>query len=656
MTNRSFLWFIGFFSILIVFYWLFDYANSKQHLTAALVEKTLSIHRLIGPELEFSAKIREEFMDERRTRIEGSADIISQMVLNGRLSDKALDRISEINHFSHIFIWNQNKKLIHFHQSSDYEFPDSLNAAILSQANDLIEKNNSGFIELFNVVDTNLVFLGYTGVLSGFQRILILSDARYRENLLRNLGFQRLIENFSNDQAVSFIRVNDGLSDIAGFGTETQGVLIKNLSVYSPVGYSLWISNDSTGNWLIKSKEQVSVGDKTLTIFTGIVANELGDLPSLVLIKGVSTLLGAWLIMGLGLLYFESRKKYFSTIDEREFIRHQSESMIEGLPEGLLVLSDASKVLVVNRKIELWFSVKRKDIFGKTVSEFPDHLKKVISSMEINNLTNFQIPDSPGFDRELVVSRTFYPGNPAFYVFIFTDVTDFQKLQTEMDNRKRLSELGTLSAGLAHEIRNPINTLGLILQRIRAENENLNPDVQPMLSAGLSEINRINRLIEEILTFARSRASAKVQLGIDDLISRLKNRLEVQIRETGVIFETDLSQTSLSVFTDPLKLLQILENLILNAVTVSSPGSLVALRVRSDEKIVKFYICDSGPGIPKENRDQIFYPFFTTRQDGTGLGLFLVNQYANQTGIKVSLTSVLGKGTIFTLTLRKQEH
>lgn len=656
MTNRSFLWFIGFFSMLIVFYWLFDYASSKQHLTLTLVEKSLSIHRLIGPELEFSAKIREEFMDERRTRIEGSADIINQMVLNGRLSDQALERISEINHFSHIFIWNQNKKLIHYHQSSDYQFPDSLNNTILSQANDLIEKNNPGFIELFNVVDTNLVFLGFTGMLGGFERILILSDARYRENLLKNLGFQRLIENFSNDPAIAFIRVSDGSQELAGFGTDRQGVDKKNLSAYSPSGFSLWLNNDSTGNWLIKSKQELRIGGKTLTIFTGVVADELGDLPGLVLIKGISSLLGAWLILGLGVLYFESRKKYFSTIDEKEFIRHQSESMIEGLPEGLLVLSDAGKVLIVNRKIELWFSVKRKDIFGKSVSEFPEQLGKVISAMELNNLTSFQIPVSPGFDRELVVSRTFYTGTPAFFVFIFTDVTEFQKLQTEMDTRKRLSELGTLSAGLAHEIRNPVNTLGLILQRIRAENDNLNPDVHPMLSAGLSEINRINRLIEEILTFARSRASVKVQLGIDDLVSRLKNRLEVQIKETGVLFETDLPQSGLIVFTDPLKLLQILENLILNAVTVSSPGCRVILRVRSDDKLVKLYICDSGPGIPKENRDQIFYPFFTTRQDGTGLGLFLVNQYANQTGIKVSLTSVLGKGTIFTLTFRKQEH
>lgn len=655
MTLRSFLWFVGFFSILIVFYWMFDYASSKQHLTAALVEKSLSIHRLIGPELEFSAKIRAEFVDERRTRIEGSADIISQMVLNGRLSDKALDRISEINHFSHIFIWNRNKKLIHFHQSADYQFPDSLNATILSQANDLIEKNNPGFIELFNVVDSNLVFLGYTGILGGFERILILSDARYRENLLKNLGFQRLIENFSNDPSIAFIRVSEGSRQLAGFGADLPGENKKKLSGYSPSGFSLWLSKDSSGIWLIKSRQELRIAGKTVIIFTGVKADELGDLPGLVLIKGISTLLGTWLVLGLAILYFESRKKYFSTIDEKEFIRHQSESMIEGLPEGLLVLSDSGKVLIVNRKIEQWFSVKRKELFGKPVAEFSELLGKVISSMELNNLTSFQIPVSTGFDRELVISRTFYPGTPAFFVFIFTDVTEFQKLQTEMENRKRLAELGTLSAGLAHEIRNPVNTLGLILQRIRAENDNLNPDVHPMLSAGLSEINRINRLIEEILTLSRSRASVKVQVGIDDLLSRLGTRLEPQIKETGVFFETDLPQSGLTVFTDPLKLLQILENLILNAVTVSSPGCKVILRMRSDENWVKFYICDSGPGIPKENLSRIFYPFFTTRQDGTGLGLFLVNQYANQTGIKISLASVLGKGTIFTLTFRKQE-
>lgn len=655
MTTRFLIWFTFFFSLLIISYWVLDYSENKKQLTGILVEKSVSIHRLIGPELEFSQKIRDEFMDERRTRIEGSADIIGQISQNGKLTISALKRIAEINNFSHIFIWDKNKKLIHYHQSPDYEFPDSLNATILSQANDLLEKNNPGFVELFNVVDSNLVFLGYTGAFSGQERILILSDARYRATLLKKLGFQRLVENFSNDPSVLFIRVNEGTQPVAGLGIEGSHDEKTSTQVSAPVGFSIFLVQDSTGHWFVKCKSDLKTGGNSLSIITGVNADELGNLHDQVIWKGIYSLLGTWLVILLLTLVIESRRKYQTTVSEKEFIRHQSESMIEGLPEGLLVLSDSGKVLVLNRKIELWFSVRRQDYFGKDPETLPDHIRKLIWTMENDNLNSFQIKSFPGFERDLVVSRTFYPGKPAFYVYIFTDVTEYQKLQREMEDRKRLSELGTLSAGLAHEIRNPINTLGLILQRIQSENEDLDPDVKPMLTAGLSEIKRINHLVEEILSFARSRSEIKSLIPANDLSARLRFRLNEQLQETGVGLETDLPDSNMNILADPVKLLQILENLLLNAISVSEPGRLVKIRFRDGVKYQKIYISDSGPGIPNENREQIFYPFFTTRAGGTGLGLYLVRQYASHMGISISLASVPGKGTIFSVTLLKPE-
>ncbi len=230
---------------------------------------------------------------------------------------------------------------------------------------------------------------------------------------------------------------------------------------------------------------------------------------------------------------------------------------------------------------------------------------------------------------------------------------EVQRLEQERELRERLAAMGSLAAGVAHEIRNPLNTISMGLQRLELRDEG--PAGEPELLRGMrEEAGRIEGIVREFLEFARP---AVADLRPDDLRGLLEEVL-VQVRPAmeAASVDLDTSLESVPAFRFDRNLLrQALLNLLRNAQEAAAPDGgdrgRVELGCTSGAQEVRVSVADDGPGIPDSERRRVFDLYYSTKKDGAGIGLAVVHRIAAEHGGRVELESRPGEGCRFTLVL-----
>ena len=223
------------------------------------------------------------------------------------------------------------------------------------------------------------------------------------------------------------------------------------------------------------------------------------------------------------------------------------------------------------------------------------------------------------------------------------------RLERELAERERLAALGRMAATVAHEIKNPLSAIKSIAQVMR-EDENLNNEYSRDLSLIVGETDRLSQSVTQLLSFARRETPVEQPLNTSELLRSVIHLFQANAREEGIELEysgtidAQLSGKCVSVLRDALS------NLLLNALQATENGGKVFVSARVEDRQVLISVQDTGPGIAAELREQIWEPFFTTRQRGTGLGLAIVRKRVQEVGGSASLASTRnGSGALFQL-------
>jgi two-component system, NtrC family, sensor histidine kinase HydH len=218
---------------------------------------------------------------------------------------------------------------------------------------------------------------------------------------------------------------------------------------------------------------------------------------------------------------------------------------------------------------------------------------------------------------------------------------------------EKLAAVGTLTAGLSHEIRNPLNAAGLQLEILERRVRKLADEVRPPLLEPLllvrEEIRRLEHLLEDFLQFARPRELRAQPVDLVQLFGRVLDLLAEEADRRGVVVERYLAPATASGDRDRLQ--QVLMNLCLNGIEAMPKGGRLLARTAPGNRETVVVIEDSGPGIPAEAQPHIFEPFFTTKAKGTGLGLPIVHAIVQQHGGSISVGDREGGGTRFEVRL-----
>jgi signal transduction histidine kinase len=233
-----------------------------------------------------------------------------------------------------------------------------------------------------------------------------------------------------------------------------------------------------------------------------------------------------------------------------------------------------------------------------------------------------------------------------------------QEAQAEVRRAERLAALGQLTAGLAHELRNPLGTMKTSAEMLSRQVAQENAVAKEMAGFIASEVDRTNSLITRFLDFARPQhlklETADITTMLDGAIARFE-REQKNIGTAVTVFK-NYSPDVPPVRFDAELMERVIANLLVNAAQASPPGGIVTVKTLSDHDEVEVAVIDRGSGIDAKNIENIFNPFFTTKSDGIGFGLAIITKILDEHGGRITVESAVGEGSVFRvfLPLRRQ--
>jgi signal transduction histidine kinase/HAMP domain-containing protein len=232
------------------------------------------------------------------------------------------------------------------------------------------------------------------------------------------------------------------------------------------------------------------------------------------------------------------------------------------------------------------------------------------------------------------------------------DISDKKIMERKLFQSAKLAGIGTLAAGVAHEIRNPLGIIKTSADIIRRNSQEREQNYE-MSEFIIDEVDRLNRVVSRLLNFARPSKPQIQPCDIHEILEKALALVGPQYRMQDIKVVKEYSKGSPRVLGDPEQLCQVFLNLVINAAQAMSDGGQLTLATgaKEEEKEVWASVIDTGPGIKKEILDSIFDPFFSTKEEGSGLGLAIVYRIVEAHKGRLMVKSEKGKGTTFTVVL-----
>jgi two-component system sensor histidine kinase HydH len=337
--------------------------------------------------------------------------------------------------------------------------------------------------------------------------------------------------------------------------------------------------------------------------------------------------------------------------------------LLETMDNAVISVDNKGNIKTFNRKSEEIFGKKREEVLNKDCQEVlnlnideKSLFKKCL--LEKKNIAREIILDEKGLEKKILDINTSFltdeSGEITGVVAVIRDVTEIKDLNEEVARHKRLAALGKLSAGIAHEIRNPLSSIRGLAQfvynsfsKADERKEDLNTIIQ--------EVDRLNKLVVQVLDFAKLKKPNLTSFSLNDLIRKIAELFKLEIKDKQIKFSLELSPDISQIQADEDQVRQILMNVIINAIQAIPKKGEIKIKTEKallkGEPAIKLIIEDSGIGIPEKDFTQIFDPFFSTKEKGSGLGLSIAYKLIEAHRGEIKVESKEGEGTKFVIFL-----
>ncbi len=339
-------------------------------------------------------------------------------------------------------------------------------------------------------------------------------------------------------------------------------------------------------------------------------------------------------------------------------VKALSDSLVAHMPVGLVAAGPDGKVAVFNDTAERLFGRPSAEAIGRPAEEIlPPACIEILGDLDRERPIverEFACTVREGRTVPLEVIAAVLKddeGAPIGRIALLRDLSELQRLRDEVERSRRLAAVGSLAAGVAHEIRNPLSSLKGFATYFRQRYGGVPDDVK-MADIMIQEVDRLNRVITELLEFSRPVELKRKTTDAASLVRHAADTIERQAREKGVVLRTEIAPGLPPVLVDPDRMTQVLLNLFLNALAAMERGGVLSVGLAlQDGRTLRITVGDTGTGIRKEDLGRVFDPYFTTKPSGTGLGLAIVHRIIESHGGEIRLESEPGRGTVFTILL-----
>jgi len=344
------------------------------------------------------------------------------------------------------------------------------------------------------------------------------------------------------------------------------------------------------------------------------------------------------------------------------------DTVLDSLPSGILVCDEKHRLLMAN-KAALRFlpiSYTEGEILWELILDehianfFQQALKRGDRLLEQE--MDLQTQGPPGPNRLLSISvhplveKRHITGSLVY----IEDITEKRGREVRLRRAENLASLTTLAAGVAHEIKNPLGAISIHLQLLRKALDKKEKQQEPAVTDALvdkyfsvlnEEVDRLNGIVIDFLFAVRPMSLELCEGDLNALVAALGEFIRAELEQSNIRLLLELDEKLPPVLFDERYMKQVLLNLIKNAQAAMPKGGLLTIATFGSDSEIRISVCDTGTGISQENLKKIFEPYFTTKSNGTGLGLTLVYKIIREHQGEMSVDSREGEGTDFEIIL-----
>ncbi len=570
-----------------------------------------------------------------------------------QITDDDLYRLALLHNLYSVHLFNTDSQIVAsaFARGSQLKLPDF----VIKEVKYLLSNHEENYLLLLDDDNPSGEILHYYLKLSNrMDRVtVIVADARYFIEALKKTQIGYLARQMASDNSIEYIiyQAKDGIVfsslSIDGLLSIESDPFLSSALESDTIMHRIYSMN---GSELLEIVRPFSTSDYPFGLLRiGLSLDDYRSISRRYDWQMIIFSAGLLLLLLVSVVYIISRKKRKEISAQYHQFKSVSDKIFDEMKTGVAAVDKNGKITVVNRAFETILQVRelREKKWDETIAQLIPSLSKLPNN-NTKILEQELIFSHNNIEKILLVVLSYIESSKDVYegfVVVINDITTLKELEQKSARKERLSEMGDLAAGVAHEIRNPLNTISIASQRLAGEfTPTENKEEFLLFTKQIKdETKRLNEIITKFLELARSDKNQKIKINLTNIVNEFVQFVSVEAKSLDIQLNTNI-ETDCYVVGNKDKLKQLLANLYNNSKeALEGKKGEIKISVLKQGNKTQLLFEDSGSGIKKEIREKIFTPYYTTKEAGTGLGLPMIHRIVTDMGgeIKV-LDSELG--------------
>jgi two-component system sensor histidine kinase HydH len=485
----------------------------------------------------------------------------------------------------------------------------------------------------------------------------IVSDALFYRQAKENIGIGYLVQNIAREVGVEYIlfQTPDGIifssRKIGPIPKIEADVFLKKALDSDSTCVREYVFNDRRILELVKKFSSIEYGEGLFRL--GVSLDKYHAIISGFDRQMIVLSLVLFFVLVLAVLYLIGKEKRLYLDRSFRRIKSLSEKVFDSINAGLIAIRSDGLIEMVNDQILNIFEISEGSPVGKSWRDysFKDHIpfdSILAGRSEVREVES--VYGVSGNTKHLLINTgrlVDAENNVTGAVAVVYDYTRIKELEEAARRKERLSELGDLAAGVAHEIRNPLNAISIAAQRLLGEFEPKENTEEFRAFAGQirMEAARLNEIVTRFLSLAKGKSSASARINVSRVVAEATDLLNLGLADGNIVLNSKIDPDITTLVSED-RLKQLVINLVKNGIEACRDGGTVTVALSMQNEEIILSVGDTGKGIPREIQKKIFSPYFTTKEKGTGLGLSIVHQIVEELEGRIELRTPEGGGTL----------
>ena len=606
----------------------------------------------------------EELIGER---LRGIANLVNQMEKDGKVTNSKLESMVIESNLLRIDILDESMNLKYSSHLSDRDIYEDSATSVIPSVTSILEGEEEEVV--FGIEARTLLaeksFAAAVKRSKAKGAVVVVASASYLESFKKEIGIGYLIQKISQESGVDYIVLQS-----------MEGIVLASKKVER----MLKIEEDPFLQGALEEETATSritsfEGEDVLEVVKSFKSEEIppGIFRIGLSLKGYKEVASSYqkqmilfsiILFFLGILTIGIviiHQNYSILNRSYKEIKTLTGNVLEAMHSAVVAVDEEGRIVMLNRLAEDLFGVSKDHAIGQDYNSiFPDDpclLKQTLEKKKTTRDVETEFRTLAGEDKVLIMGTScVFDEEKKFKgaVAVIHDITELKKYEEEAKRAERLSALGNLAAGVAHEIRNPLNAIAITAQRLKSEflPRKDQEEYASFTQIILDEIKRLDNTINQFLSLAKAQKLNLVPTDMSKFLNEVVDLAEIEGNQKDIHLTREIHSLP-EIRIDPGELKKALLNIMLNGVQATPSSGKLSVRSHLDDlqRNIVIEIKDSGGGISKENLSKIFQPYFSTKEKGTGLGLSIAFRIISDHKGKIEVKSEVGKGTIFIIKL-----